>query len=110
MQDPAQLEQMISAQQEKLLAEILPQLMPSGNDPMSDPLVQIRMRELDLKKQDLDRKVKEDQDDMTIERAKMQQKAVTDAARIESQEEIAENRNEVNLERIDVQRQAKRRG
>ena len=47
---------------------------------------------------------------MTIERAKMQQKAVTDAARIESQEEIAENRNEVNLERIDVQRQAKRRG
>ena len=39
--------------------------------------------------------------------AKMQQRAVTDAARIESQEEIAENRNEVNLERIDVQRQAR---
>ena len=40
----------------------------------------------------------------------MQQRAVTDAARIESQEEIAQNRNDVNRERIDVQRQAKRRG
>jgi hypothetical protein len=37
---------------------------------------------------------------------KMQQRAATDSARIESQEDIAENRNEVNRERIDVQRQA----
>jgi len=35
----------------------------------------------------------------------MQQQAATDSARIESQEEIADNRNEVNRERIDVQRQ-----
>ena len=40
---------------------------------------------------------------------KMQQKAATDAAKIESQEEIADNRNKVNRERIDVQRQASRR-
>jgi len=36
----------------------------------------------------------------------MQQRAATDAARIESQEDIAENRNDVNRERIDVQREA----
>ena len=42
---------------------------------------------------------------------KLQQKAATDAARLELQEEVAENRNEVNRERIDVQRQsAQRRG
>ena len=39
----------------------------------------------------------------------MEQRAATDAARIESQEEIAQNRNAVNRERIDVQRQAAQR-
>jgi len=33
------------------------------------------------------------------------QRAATDAARIESQEEIAENRNDVNMTRIAVQRE-----
>ena len=46
---------------------------------------------------------------MLLELQKMQQRAATDAARIESQEDIAENRNEVNRERIDVQRQAMER-
>ena len=36
----------------------------------------------------------------------MQQRAATDAARLELQEEIADDRNEVNRERIDVQRQS----
>jgi len=40
-----------------------------------------------------------------MEAAKMQQRAATDAARIESQEDIAEERNAVNRERIEVQRQ-----
>ena len=110
MQDPSQIEQLITMKQEELLTEIMPQLIPPPNDPMSDPLVQIRMQELALKQQDLVRKTQEDQNDLNIEMAKMQQRAVTDAARIESQEEIAQNRNDVNRERIDVQRQAKRRG
>ena len=88
----------------------MPQLLPPPNDPMSDPLVQIRMKELAIKEQDLGRKIQEDQNDLNVELTKMQQRAVTDAARIESQEEIAQNRNDVNRERIDVQRQAKRRG
>ena len=106
MQDPAQMEQLISLQMEKVLAEIIPQLMPTGNDPMNDPLVQIRMQELALKQQDLQRKTEDDQGNMLLELQKMQQRAATDAARMESQEEIAENRNEVNRERIQVQREA----
>ena len=109
MQDPAQMEQLISLQMEKILAEILPQLMTPGDDPMNDPLVQIRMQELAIKQQDLQRKTEEDQGSMLLELQKMQQRAATDAARMERQEEIAQNRNEVNRERIDMQRQAAER-
>jgi hypothetical protein len=111
MQDPAQMESLISLQMEKLMAEVLPGLLPTGNSPMDDPLVQIRMQELALKQEDLQRKKEDDQGQLLIELQKMQQRAATDAARMESQEEIAQNRNDVNRERIDVQRQAvQRRG
>ena len=109
MQDPEQLERLISVQEEKLLQELLPQIMPQGNDPMSDPLVQIRMQELALKQQELQRKTNEDQAELMVEFAKMQQRAATDSARIESQEEIASNRNKVNRERIASQRRAANR-
>jgi hypothetical protein len=104
MQDPAEMEKLVTMQQEQILKDLMPELIPPPNDPMSDPLVQIRMKELAIKEQDLGRKVQEDQSDLGVEAAKMQQRAVTDAARIESQEEIAQNRNDVNRERIDVQR------
>lgn len=104
MQDPAEMEKLVTMQQEQILKDLMPELIPPPNDPMSDPLVQIRMKELAVKEQELGRKVQEDQSDISIEMAKMQQRAVTDAARIESQEEIAQNRNDVNRERIDVQR------
>ena len=110
MQDPGQMEKLISLQMEKIMAEILPGLLPAGNDPMSDPLVQIRMQELALKEKDLQRKTEEDQGDMLIELQKMQQQAAAAAARIESQEEIADNRNDVNRERIQVQRDKMRQG
>ena len=109
MQDPAQMESLISLQMEKLMAEVLPGLLPTGNSPMDDPLVQIRMQELALKQEDLQRKKEDDQGQLLIELQKMQQRAATDAARMESQEEIAQNRNDVNRERIDVQRQAMQR-
>ena len=109
MQDPAQMEKLISMQMERIMAEVLPLLAPPGNDPMADPLVQIRMKELSVKEQDLQRKREDDQSDVMLDLQKMQQKAATDAAKIESQEEIADNRNKVNRERIDVQRQASRR-
>ncbi len=110
VQDPAQMEALISMQMEKLMAEILPGLMPTGDDPMQDPLVQIRMQELAIKQQDLQRKTEEDQGDMMIELQRMQQQAASAAARIESSEEIADNRNDVNRERIQVQRDKMQQG
>jgi hypothetical protein len=47
----------------------------------------------------------DDAGQIQLELSKMQQRAATDAARIESQEDIAEDRNTVNRERIEVQRQ-----
>jgi hypothetical protein len=105
MQKPEELEKLVTIEQVRILTEVIPQLLPAGNDPMSDPLVQIRMQELNIKQQDLQRKAMDDAGQIQLELSKMQQRATTDAARIESQEEIAEDRNEVNRERIEVQRQ-----
>ena len=104
MQDPAQMEKLVSMQMQQIMMEIMPQLMPSGNDPMNDPLVQIRMQELGIKQQDLQRKAAEDQAQNQIEIMRMQQSAAQTAARIESQEDIADKRNAVNMTRINVQR------
>jgi hypothetical protein len=105
MQKPEELEKLVTIEQVRILSEVIPQLLPAGNDPMSDPLVQIRMQELNIKQQDLQRKAMDDAGQIQLELSKMQQRATTDAARIESQEEIADERNEVNRERIEVQRQ-----
>ena len=106
MQDPVQLEKLISMQESKLMDELIPMLVPQGEDAMSDPLVQIRMQELDLKQKAEKRLTESDKASQDLDRAKLQQSAVTDAARLELQEEIADERSEVNRERIDVQREA----
>lgn len=87
----------------ELNAEVLQKLMPQGDQ--QDPLVAIRQQELAIKAADVERRAKMDQAGLQLEQQKMMQRAATDSARIESQEEIAENRNDVNLERIAVQRE-----
>jgi len=88
-----------------LLRQLYTQVMPMPQDPMSDPLVQIRMQELAIKQQEAERKAQNDQAELTLEQQRLMQQSATAAARIESQEQIAEDRNEVNRERINVQRQ-----
>jgi len=105
MQKPEELEKLVTMEQARIMAQVIPQLMPAGNDPMADPLVKIRMQELNIKQQDLQRKAMDDAGQIQLELEKMRQRAATDAARIESQEEIADDRNTVNRERIEVQRQ-----
>ena len=73
---------------------------------MNDPLVQIRMQELMLKQQAEERKAQDDEARIMLDAAKLRQQATSDAARIESSEDIAAQRNATNQERIDVQRAA----
>ena len=108
-QNPAEMEIMVSIKEQELLTDLMQEIMPPAQDPMSDPLVQIRMQELALKQEELQRKTQMDQAELSLEGAKMQQQSAAAAARIESQEQIADERNEVNRERIDVQRQAAQR-
>ncbi len=106
MQDPAQVEQLVAIRQKELMDELLPMISPQGPDPMADPLVMIRMRELELKNKAEDRKTEMEKAQLLLDAANQKQRATTDAARLELQEQIADERNEVNRERIEVQRQA----
>jgi hypothetical protein len=110
MQNPEEIEKMVALQELQLMNELMPKITPQGEDPMSDPLVQIRMQELGVKQQDLQRKSIDDAAQIQLEMNKMQQRAATDAARIESMEDIAAQRDDTNRERIDVQRQKLARG
>jgi hypothetical protein len=105
MQNPAEVEKLVAMQEMQIMQKTLAEITPQGQSAMDDPLVQIRMQELALKQQSEQRKAEMDQADMMMDAARLQQQAATDAARIESTEEIADNRNEVNRERIAVQRQ-----
>jgi hypothetical protein len=106
MQDPAQIEPLVAMRQKQILDEVLAKMLPQGEDPMTDPLVQIRMQELALKKQGEDRKAQTDAEKLSVETEALRQRAVTDAARMDLQEQIASDRTDVNRERIEVQRQA----
>jgi len=110
MQNPEELEKAVALQEMQLMNELMPKITPQGEDPMKDPLVQIRMQELGVKQQDMQRKALDDAAQIDLEMQKMQQRAATDAARIESMEDIADQRNDTNRERIDVQRQKMQRG
>jgi hypothetical protein len=105
MQNPEELEKLVAMQQLSLLQKVMARMMPPPADPMQDPLVQIRMKEVGLKEQDILRKAQADVADNMMEEKRIQQQALSTLARIESQEQIADDRNAVNLTRIDMQRQ-----
>jgi len=105
MQNPEEMAKVVALQELQLMKELSDKILPQGQDPMSDPLVQIRLQELGIKQQDLQRKAVDDAAQIDLEMAKMVQRAATDAARIESMEEIAAQRDDTNRVRIDVQRQ-----
>jgi len=109
MQDPAQMQQLVAMQEMELMKNLMERLKPTGKDPMQDPLVQIRMQELAVKQQDLQRKALNDAAEIDLQNQRMEQQAVTDSARIESNEDIAAQRDATNRERIDVQRQGMQR-
>ena len=110
MQNPEEIEKMVALHELQLMNDLMPKITPQGQDPMSDPLVQVRMQELGIKQQDLQRKSIDDAAQIQLEMNKMQQRAATDAARIESIEDIAGQRDDTNQDRIDVQRQKMMRG
>ena len=103
LQDPKHSADYAALLQQQLIEQLLPSIMPPAPDPMADPLVQIRNAELQLKQQEIMQDGQIDQAKLAIDQAKMQQKAAGEAARLELQEDIADERNDVNRERIAAQ-------
>ena len=105
LQDPKQVEERVAQLEVEIMQQVFAQLAPppGANE---DPLVKIRMQELAIRQQQVASDAQLQQEKLLLEQMKMQQRATTDAARLELQEEIADERNEVNRERIDVQRQS----
>jgi hypothetical protein len=98
--DPAAVEAAIAQQIGEILNEVLPSLQPQ--QPV-DPLVEIRKKELENDTAELQRKAANDQMNFQIDQAKLQQAYELAQQRTKTQEQIAEDRNDVNIYRINTQ-------
>ena len=98
--DPAAIEAAIAQQIGEILTEAMPSLQPQQQ---IDPLVQIRQQELQNDTVEIQRKVANDQMNFQIDQAKLQQAFELAQQRSGLQEKIAEDRNDVNIYRINTQ-------
>jgi hypothetical protein len=97
--DPAAVEAAIAQQVGEILNEIMPALQPATPE---DPLVEIRKKELENDTAELQRKTMNDQMDFQIDQAKLQQAYELAQQRQKLQENIADDRNDVNIYRINM--------
>ena len=102
--DPAAIEAAIAQQIGEILTEVMPSLQPQQQ---VDPLVQIRQQELENDTAEIQRKVANDQMNFQIDQAKLQQAFDLAQQRSGLQEKIAEDRNDVNIYRINTQAASK---
>ena len=97
--DPAAVEAAIAQQTGEILNELLPSLAPQ---PPEDPLVEIRKKELENDTAELQRKTMNDQMNFQVDTAKIQQAYELAQQRQKLQENIADDRNDVNVYRINM--------
>jgi hypothetical protein len=97
--DPAAVEAAIAQQVGEILNELMPALAPPTPE---DPLVDIRKKELENDTAELQRKTMNDQMDFVVDQAKLQQAYELAQQRQKLQEEIANDRNDVNIYRINT--------
>ena len=102
---PQAVEAAISQQIGEILKEILPAIEPAQKP---DPLVAIREKELENDTAELQRKSINDMMNFQIDAAKLQQAYELAQQRTNTQEQIAEDRNDVNIYRINTQASLKR--
>ena len=105
MPTPEQVQALAAQIQAQLITQIVPMLAPQQQG--EDPLVAIRMQELALRGQELTNKAKMDEERIALDTKKAQQRAAADAARIDVQEQISEDRVQVARERIAAQMASK---
>ena len=99
--DPKQQAMMVARIESQLQAQILQMLQPQQQQG-PDPLMQLQEKNLMLKAQQLEVKAKADQERLAFDRAKLQAKDSLDRERIQSNEDIAQLRANVSLQRAGV--------
>ena len=82
------------------MKQIMPMVQPPQQE---DPLVAIRQQELQNDTQEIQRKMQNDSMDFQIDQAKLQQQYELAQQRQGLQEQIAGDRNDVNIYRINTQ-------
>jgi len=97
--DPNAVEAAIAQQTGEILNEVMPSLQPQQQ---VDPLVEIRKKELENDTAELQRKAMNDQMNFQIDQVKLQQAYELAQQRQKLQEEIADDRNDVNIYRINM--------
>ena len=65
LNDPSALANYVAEISAKMMGEIISELIPPPNDPMADPLVQIRMQELQIKRDDVEKDNEDRQSSIT---------------------------------------------
>ena len=102
---PEAIEAAISQQIGEILKEIMPMIEPAQKP---DPLVDIRQKELENDTAEIQRKSMNDMMSFQVDQAKLQQAYELAQQRTKTQEQIAEDRNDVNIYRINTQAALKR--
>jgi len=92
----ARVAELIAQYTEEVMSVLLPP--PEGQ---SDPLVQLRSKELDIKAMDMERKADEFASKQAFEEKREGERQAITREKIDSQEDIAMLRADVNLERIE---------
>jgi len=103
--NPDAIEAAVAQQIADTMEQLAPMLKPQTQP---DPLVQIRQQELQNDTQEIQRKMQNDAMDFQIDQAKLQQAYDMAVQRQRLQEQIANDRNEVNVYRINTQADLKR--
>ena len=97
---PEAIEAVVSQQIGEILKEIMPMIEPAQKP---DPLVDIRQKELQNDTTEIQRKTMNDMMGFQVDQAKLQQTFELAQQRQNLQEKIAEDRNDVNIYRINTQ-------
>ena len=103
--DPMAVEAMVAQQISETLEQLSPLLIPPQKP---DPLVEIRQQELQNDTAEIQRKAQNDAMDFQIDQAKLEQSAQLAMQRLQTQQGIADDRNDVNIYRINTQAALKR--
>ena len=95
----------IAQQVINIMEQIMPEMMPQQQP---DPLVAIRQQELQNDQMEIQRKMQNDQMDFQIDQAKLTQAMQLAQQRMGLQQNIVDDRNDVNIYRITTQANLKR--